>query len=74
MAVDLTILKNELPPIFAREEVDRLFGGLVSRGYLANLDCIGEGPPRLKMGGRKVGYLREPFLEWLGRRMERQNR
>lgn len=69
MPTDLSMIAKDIPPMFGRDEVKRLFGGLIAPGHLANLDCIGEGPPRIRIG-RRVGYLREPFLEWLGRRME----
>jgi hypothetical protein len=57
-------LEQTLPPAFARTEVPRLLGGVISSGRLANLDSAGEGPPRFYIG-RKAGYLRRPFIEWM---------
>ena len=62
--IDLSRLHKELPPVFARQEVGRLPGGLISPAYLANLDCLKLGPKSVRIG-RKVGYFREDFLEWL---------
>ena len=61
---DLSSLINQLPPIIARNKIDRYLGGLISRGYLQNLDSQGRGPRRIRLG-RRVGYLREDLVEWL---------
>lgn len=60
-------LLSILPPVIPRKDIERLLGGIISRGHLANLDCIGEGPPRIEIG-KHVGYLRGPFVEWLKQR------
>jgi hypothetical protein len=65
--VDLTELLNTLPPMIARKDIDRYLGGIISKGYLANLDSKGEGPPKIKIG-KNVGYLRRPLVEWLASR------
>lgn len=65
--VDLTELLNTLPPMIARKDIDRYLGGIISKGYLANLDSKGEGPPKVKIG-KNVGYLRRPLVEWLAAR------
>ncbi len=57
-------LVHILPPIIPRKDIEKLLGGIISRGHLANLDCIGQGPPRINIG-KHVGYLRTPFIEWL---------
>lgn len=59
-----TELEKSLPPAFARTEVPRLLGGLISAGRLANLDSEGLGPKRINLG-RKVGYLRGDFIAWM---------
>jgi hypothetical protein len=59
-----TELEKTLPPVFARTEVPRLLGGLISAGRLANLDSEGLGPKRITLG-RKVGYLRGDFIAWM---------
>jgi len=55
--------------IVARHEVERFTGGLISGRSMANLDCLGEGPPRSKMG-RKVFYRVEDLVRWLQARAE----
>ena len=65
--VDFTYLAKELPPLIARDHVDRLLGGVISPKSLANLDSLGEGPKRMRMG-RKVVYRTVDFLEWLSSR------
>jgi predicted DNA-binding transcriptional regulator AlpA len=57
-------LEHSLPPILARTEIPKLTGGLISVGHLANLDSLGRGPRKITLG-RKVGYLRSDFIEWL---------
>lgn len=60
-------LLNILPPVIPRKDIERLLGGIISRGHLANLDSAGFGPPRIEIG-KHVGYLRGPFVEWLKQR------
>jgi len=67
MKVDFTDLAKELPPLIARDHVEKLLGGIISSKTLANLDSLGEGPKRLRVG-RKVAYLTEDLLEWLAKR------
>ena len=57
-------LAKRLPPIIARDHVERLLGGVISAKRLANLDCLGEGPKRIRIG-RKVAYKTEDLLAWL---------
>lgn len=47
--VALSILANTLPPVIARKDISRYLGGLISSGYLANLDCLGRGQEQLKV-------------------------
>jgi len=61
-------LRKELPPIIARVSVDRLLGGTVCGRTLSNLDCVGQGPPKVRLG-RKIAYPRDSFLEWFAARM-----
>ncbi|WP_272698864.1 helix-turn-helix transcriptional regulator [Desulfovibrio sp. Fe33] len=60
-------LERTLPPIIARTAVHQLTGGLISTGRLANLDSLGQGPKRIRVG-RKVAYLRSDFTAWLASR------
>ena len=61
------------PPIFGRDQVERITGGLINRRTLANLDSSGEGPSgKVGMGKIRVGYLREPFVDWFVNRLNFQ--
>lgn len=57
-------LEGRLPPIIAREQVGKLLGGVISPKRLANLDSLGEGPKRCRIG-RKVAYPTMDLLIWL---------
>jgi hypothetical protein len=70
--IDFSELAEEYPPMFARSEVDKLFGGVISTKTLANLDSLGKGPKRMRIG-RKVVYLRDDFLNWLEKRTKYLN-
>lgn len=60
-------LVNELPSLLTRKDMGKFFGSLISPHYLANLDCIGKGPKRTRIG-QKVVYKRDDVIEWLQRR------
>jgi len=64
-------LLDELPLLITRKEVSRLLGGILSPGYLANLDCLGQGPKKVRIGG-KVAYLRQDLVEWLEKRAQKE--
>lgn len=64
---DLSELLKTLPPVVPRKDIDRYLGGLVSKGYLANLDSQGKGPRKFTCG-RHVAYLRADLVEWLSLR------
>lgn len=66
---DFSSLKESLPPIVPRNEIERYLGSCISRGYLQNLDSLGKGPKRIKLG-QKICYLREDLIEWLEERAE----
>ncbi len=62
----LATLEKNLPPVVARKDIDKYLGGLISSGYLANLDSEGLGPIALKSKSqRRVAYLREDLIAWL---------
>ena len=69
MNTDLSTLRDKLPPVVSRSQIDRYLGGLISCGYLQNLDSEGKGPRRIRLG-RKIGYLREDLIAWLEERCE----
>ena len=67
---DFRSLAEKLPPIISRDHIEKLLGGVVSAKRMANLDSLGHGPRRLRIG-RKVAYKTEDLLEWLeGRAIE----
>jgi hypothetical protein len=66
---NLTELAEKLPPIISRDRVEKYLGGVISAKRLANLDSLGEGPPRIRIG-RKIAYQTDTFLDWLSRRSE----
>lgn len=51
--------------IIARTEIKVFTGGLISPKYIANLDSKGEGPSGRIKSGRKTGYQKKPFVDWL---------
>lgn len=57
-------LVRELPSLLTRKDMGKYFGSLISPRYLANLDCLGKGPRRTRIG-QKVVYRREDVVEWL---------
>lgn len=61
-------LRATLPLVFKRSQVEDLTGGMVKAKTLANLDSLGKGPERFRLG-KLVAYEREAFLAWLERRM-----
>lgn len=58
-------LEASLPLLVARDQVEKLTGGAVTRGTLARLDHEGQGPKERIRIGRKVAYSRAGFMEWL---------
>lgn len=55
--------------IVARTEIKDFTGGAISEKYIANLDSIGKGPPRFRLG-RKVVYKTADLADWLRGRSE----
>ena len=64
---DLSELNEKLPPIISRDHVETLLGGVISSKHLANLDSLGKGPKRMRIG-RKVAYQTDDLLKWLSER------
>jgi hypothetical protein len=54
--------------IIARTEIKVFTGGLITPGYIANLDSRGEGPLGRIRSGRKTGYQKRQFVQWLRER------
>lgn len=67
--LDLASLSPNLPLIITRQDVPKYFGSYISYGYLANLDSLGKGPKKSRIG-KKIIYHRDDFLAWLGSRMK----
>ncbi len=67
MNVDLTYMADQLPPIISRDSVEQFLGGVISPKYLANLDSLGQGPERMRIG-RKIAYRTSDLLTWLSKR------
>jgi hypothetical protein len=67
MVLELTDLAEKLPPIIARSQIEKFLGGVISSKRLANLDSLGEGPKRMRIG-RKIAYRTEDLLNWLASR------
>lgn len=68
-----TQLLETMPPVFVRQKVRDLTGGMIDGRTMANLDSLGLGPDgKVKMGKGKAGYIREPFVDWFLNRLEIQ--
>lgn len=55
-------LAQELPPVFARKDIPRFFGGSLAVGTLANLGPK-LGPPYIRRGRHAI-YEKSQFLSW----------
>jgi len=51
----------------SRDQVEIFTGGIISPGRMANLDCLGEGPKRIRIG-RKIAYPVKSLIQWLSER------
>lgn len=49
----------------ARTEISKFTGGLITTGYLANLDNRGLGPATRVRMGKKVVYRVDDFINWM---------
>ena len=55
--------------VIARKRVGDFTGGMLSPRTMANLDSLGLGPDGIIKIGNSVGYLKNPYVEWLIRRV-----
>ena len=69
---NLIALVEKLPPLISRDHVEELLGGVISSKRLANLDSLGQGPKRMRIG-RKVVYRTTDLLDWLETRSTELN-
>ena len=62
-------LKEQLPPVIPRKNIEKFFGGLLTERMMANMAWRGEGPKQIRVG-RNVAYETEVLLEWLDSRVK----
>ncbi len=63
-------LTEKWPSAFvAREKIAEFTGGAITPGRMANLDCQGVGPERIRIG-RKICYPVTSLVRWLEERAE----
>ena len=63
-------LRKELPPVFTREFASEKIGRIFSAKSMSNADALGTGPAVKVRIGKKVGYERDSFLQWLRGKMK----
>lgn len=61
-------LRQALPPVFNRHTAEEVLGRAIKARTLANLDCLKQGPPKLRLG-KIVTYERDSFLAWVAERL-----
>lgn len=67
---DFQFLKKHWPSgIVARTAVAEFSGGLLDAKTLANLDSLGDGPPKGRLG-RKIFYRVDDLISWMEVRTE----
>lgn len=54
----------------SRDKIGEFSGGVITPGYLANLDSSKKGPPEKVRCGRKIVYPVASFVRWLEARSE----
>lgn len=65
---DLRHLAKKWPSsIVARKNIREFTGGILSEKYMANLDSLGQGPPKIRIG-RQVAYPIDDLIKWLEKR------
>ena len=72
--VDLSYLADKWPSnIVSRCKVSDFSGGLLDQRSMANIDCLGKGPERVRIG-RKVGYPVGALIRWMEARASRPDK
>ena len=62
---DLNKLADKWPSaVVAREKVSDFSGGILHPRRMANLDSLGEGPERIRVG-RKIAYPVNSLVKWM---------
>lgn len=68
---DFSQLASRWPSAFvARDSIREFSGGMITPGYLANLDSLGDGPAGKVRCGRKIAYPVTEVVKWLEKRSE----
>lgn len=62
-------LRESLPVIFSRTEIDKLTGGALKSRTLANWQSQGRGPDFVR-DGKRVIYEKQSFIEWYAARLQ----
>lgn len=65
------MMKKWPSTVVSRNQIKTFTGGMLSPGTMANFDCRGEGPEKIRIG-KRVGYPVRPFVAWLKSRAARQ--
>ena len=60
-------------PVVAREQIGVFTGGLVHPNTMRNCDSRGEGPGKICLSSRKIGYKTTNLVSWLRQRAEAAN-
>lgn len=58
-------IEKELPPVFDRQTASKTIGNLITVKTMCNDDSRGVGPKESVYIGKRKGYTRESFLEYL---------
>lgn len=61
----VALLSERLPPVIARDEVERALGGIVAMQTLTNADSQGKGPEVAYRIGRRVAYRTDSLVRWI---------
>lgn len=62
-------IMEKLPPVIARNQIDKFLGGIVSPYTVKNADLAGTGPEVAWRIGNRVAYKTESLVTWLIRGM-----
>lgn len=63
-------LRKELPPVFTRKFASEKIGRIFSVKSMSNADALGTGPAVKVKIGKKIGYERDSFLQYLRGKMK----
>lgn len=62
----MDIMRETMPPFFARSDVANVTNGAITPGYITKLSSTSGGPPK-RFLGTKCFFVKEEFLEWMER-------